>query len=80
MRQLFRLAHIGAQAQRLSACLLDFQLGQIEFRLAARQQPHARPLGRKSHCQAFADAAAGAGDQNALPFDGIQEISPLLSW
>ena len=40
MRQFLRIAHIGAQAQRLAARLFDLQLGQIEFRLTARQQPH----------------------------------------
>ena len=73
MRQLFRIAHIGAQAQRRAARLFDLQFGQIEFGLTARQQPHSRTLGRESHSQAFADAAARPGDQNALPFDGVQE-------
>jgi hypothetical protein len=41
--------------------------------LTARQQSDPRALGRESHGQAFTDAAARAGDQNALSFDGMQE-------
>jgi len=50
----------------LPPTLLDFQLGQIQLRLAARQQGNARAGPGETHGQPFADAAAGAGDEHAF--------------
>ena len=64
--QLLQVADVGADAERVSAGLFDFELRQVEFGLTARQQPHARAGFGEPHRQTFPDAPPGAGDQNAL--------------
>ena len=73
VRHLVGIADIGAQAHGGAAGLFDFQFGQIDFRLAARQQADARALGGESHRQTLADAAARPGDQNALSFNVVKD-------
>jgi len=68
---LFEVAHVGADAESGAPGVLDFQLGQIQFRLAASQEAYARALGRESYGQPLADAAAGAGDEYTFIFERI---------
>ena len=72
-RELFQVAHVGAQAQGVAAGLLDFELGEIQFRLAACQQPDTRSGLRESQGQPFSDSASGAGDQYVLTANAGQK-------
>ena len=45
--------------------VFDFQVRQVQFRFAARQQRHTIPSGRKADRQTFTDATSRARDENA---------------
>ena len=61
---LLEVGDIGADAQRVAAGVLDFQMRQVQFRLAAREQRHTIPGGGKSDGQSFADASSGSRDKH----------------
>jgi hypothetical protein len=46
--------------------VLNLQFRQVQLRLAARQQSHARAFRRKTDCQPLADTAARARNQDYL--------------
>ena len=49
--------------------MFDFEVGEVQFGLAAGEQRHARPVLRETDRQALADAAAGARDQYPFVLD-----------
>ena len=79
--QLFQIANVAPQAERVAAGLLDFQFRQIQFGLGAPQQADARARFRESQRQALTDASPGAGDQNAHVSNGVHkdQFSTLAS-
>jgi hypothetical protein len=38
--------------------MFDFQMAEIQFRFAARQQTHARAFGRETHREPFSDSTS----------------------
>ncbi len=71
--QLFQVAHVGAQPQGVAAGLLDFELGQVEFRLAPGQQPHAGSGLRQPQRETLTDAPPRPGDQDAFVTNVAQD-------
>ena len=67
---LLEIADIGAESQRRAAGVLNLEFGQIQLRLAARQQAHARAGGGEAQREALADAPAASGDQHSLVLYG----------
>jgi hypothetical protein len=65
---LLKIPNIGANAKRDAACVLDFKVRKIEFRLAARHKSDSRPLIGESYCEPLSDPAARARNQYALVF------------
>jgi hypothetical protein len=65
---LLKIPNIGANAKRNAACVLDFKIRKIEFRLAASHQSHSRALIGKSYCEPLSDPAARARNQYAFIF------------
>ena len=73
---LVRIAHVRADPQRGAPGVLDLQFGQVQFRLAPRQQPHPGARRRKADRQALADSPARARDQDDLVFCDPHLFSP----
>jgi hypothetical protein len=71
--QLFQVAHVGAQPQGVAAGLLDFELGQVQLRLASGQQPHAGSGLRQSQREPLPDASPRPGDQDAFVTNVAQD-------
>src|ERR1019366_10575010 len=67
--------HVGADAQGVASGVLDFELTQIQFRLAARQQTHTGALGGETDCKAFADTSSGARHQYRDSLEGVHTIT-----
>jgi hypothetical protein len=65
---LLKIPDIGPESQGRAARVLDLELGQIQLRLAARQQAHTRAGGGKTQRQALADAPAASRDKDSLVF------------
>jgi hypothetical protein len=61
---LFVIPHIGPQALRHAAGMLNLELSQVKLGLASRQQADSCPARRKTDGQPLSDASAGSGDQN----------------
>jgi hypothetical protein len=45
---LFEIGNVGADSQRVASGVLDFQMRQVQFSLAAREQRHAISGGREA--------------------------------
>ena len=56
---LLEVGDVGADAQRVSTGMLDFQMRQVQFGFAAREQRHAISRLREPERQTFADASSG---------------------
>src|SRR5262249_51865167 len=63
---LLEIAHVGANAERVAAGLLDFQFGQVQFGLASREQSDSGAGLRKADREPLPDSPPGAGNQYAL--------------
>jgi len=63
---LLEIAHIGADAQGGAAGVLNFEFGQVQFRLAPGEQTDPRAGRGKPQRQPFAHTAARPGDQDPL--------------
>ena len=61
---LLEVGDVGANAERIAAGVLDLQVRQIQFSLAASQQRHAISGGGKADRQPLADASTGPGDEH----------------
>ena len=72
-----QIAHVRPQLDGYTAGLLNLQLRQVQFGLAARQQPNPGPRFGEAHGQTLADAASRARDQNTLVFEGAAQGSVL---
>jgi hypothetical protein len=68
---LFRVGNIAPNAQRIAAVLLNFNVSQIEFRFAARNQREPRSQTRKPDGHSLPDTAAAARYQNALMLKSV---------
>ena len=57
--------HIGAQAQRYSAGVLDLKFRNVQFGLIASKKADAGTRLRETDGESLADPTAGAGDQDS---------------
>ena len=62
--QLFEIANIGAEPQRVASAVLNFQVRRIDLRLTAGEQANPRAELGKSYCESLTKPAAGARDEN----------------
>ena len=61
--ELLDIPNVGAKAMRHAAGVLDLELGEVEFRLAAAEESDAKPGARETDRQPFPDSPPRAGDQ-----------------
>jgi hypothetical protein len=55
--------------------MFDFQFGEVQFRLAAREKSNSHPSSRKADRKPLADPASRAGDQGDSIVGVVQAIS-----
>ena len=57
---------------RDSACMFDFELGQVELALTAAEESDAEPGAGESYRQSLPDSSSGPSDQRGHLLVGVQ--------
>jgi hypothetical protein len=70
---LFEIPDVGAKPVGAAACILDFEFGDIEFSLAAAEEPDAHSGLGETNGKALADSAPGPGDQRGHVLGRVQK-------
>ena len=65
---LLKIPNVRANTKRDAACMFDFKVRKIQFRLASRDQSYTCALVCKTNCQTLSDTSARARDQYAFIF------------
>ena len=69
---LLEIRDVGADAQSVSAGMFNFQVGEIQFAFAARQQRDAVSGSGESDCQPLSDAPSGSRYEHTGVGQGLQ--------
>jgi len=67
--QLLEVRYVGADAESISAAVLNFEVRQIELRLASGDQADPRSLLCESDSQPLADSPAATGHKDVLTLE-----------
>jgi hypothetical protein len=72
---LLEIADVGADAESGSAGVLDFEVTEVEFGFASRDESYAGAVGREANGKALANAASRAGNQHGHAVKGGHVIT-----
>src|SRR5579875_3701016 len=64
--QLLRVRNIGPNPERVSSCLLDFDMGKIHLRLTAADEGNFGSEPGEAQSKSLSDAASGSGDHDGF--------------